>query len=131
MKVVDRDAFLAMPEGTVFCRIQFRDPGPNERAYSSSGWDSSFDIENPEIKGETVGNDFYCLGVGDFQPKEGNTDDVLSYICEHNGEDIPFEITGHRDGLFDDTHVYFAIYSFDEVRQMISELLNALEKAYN
>lgn len=130
MKIVDRKTFLEMPEGTVFCKIQFRAPTPEEHAYSKSGWDSSFDIENPIIKGETWGNDFLYCGVGDFLPKEGDWMDVLHDICDHPGKEVPFEMTGGRDGHFDDTHVYFAIYSRDEVQQMIDELNEALKTAY-
>lgn len=38
MKIVDRKTFLAMPEGTVYCKIQFRDPLPTERAVQSMVW---------------------------------------------------------------------------------------------
>lgn len=59
MKIVDRKTFLAMPEGTVYCKIQFRDPTLEEHAYSKNGWDSTFDIENPSIKGETCGSNIH------------------------------------------------------------------------
>jgi hypothetical protein len=131
MKIVDRKTFLAMPEGTVYCKIQFRDPTPKEQAYSKDGWDSSFDIENPSIKGETCSsNDFFTCGIGDLQAKEGDTMDVLQDICNHPGKEEPFEMVGGRDGLYDDTHVYFAIYSRDEVQEMIDELQKALIQAY-
>ncbi len=131
MKVVDRKTFLEMPEGTVYCKIQFRDPKPGEYATSRNGWDSSFDIGDPHIKGSSLENDFICFGIGDFQAKEGDHNDVLQYICDHLGTDVPFELAASRDGLFDDTHVYFAIYSRYEIQQMISELQEALERAYN
>ena len=120
-----------MPEGTVYCKIQFRAPNANEHAYSDSGWDSSFDIENPYIKGETCSsNDFYCAGLGSFYPKEGDLLEALDDICKHLGKEVPFEMAGGRDGYYDDTHVYFAIYSREEVEQMISELQTALTQAY-
>ena len=119
-----------MPKGTVFCKIQFRAPTPDEHAYSKSGWDSVFGIENPHIKGESLKNDFYTCGIGDFYPKEGEYFDALHDICDHLGKEVPFEMAGGRDGLFDDTHIYFAIYSRDEVQEMISELQNALLTAY-
>lgn len=130
MKVVDRKTFLTMPEGTVYCKIQFRAPTSNEHAYSNSGWDSSFDIENPSIKGESTENDFYTCGIGDFQAKEGDPMDVLQDICDNLGKEVPFEMAGGRDGLYDDTHVYFAIYSRDEVQEMITELQESLKTAY-
>lgn len=119
-----------MPEGTVFCKIQFRGPTPDEHAYAKSGWDYSFDIEDPSIKGETWGNDFLFVGVGDFQAKDGDPMDVLHDICDHIGKEVPFEMAGGRDGHFDDTHVYFAIYSRDEVQEMINELQTALKQGY-
>ena len=91
MKIVDRKTFLEMPVGTVFCKIQFRHPTPNEHAYSSDGWDSSFDIENPSIKGRTLGNDFYEIDIGAFQAKEGDPNDALNFVCDNIGEEIPFE----------------------------------------
>jgi hypothetical protein len=132
MKIVDRKTFLAMPEGTVYCKIQFRDPTPKEQAYSKDGWDSSFDIESPSIKGETCSssNDFFTCGIGELQAKEGDPIDVLQDICEHPGKEVPFEMVSGRDGLYDDTHVYFAIYSRNEVQEMIDELQKALTQAY-
>ena len=82
MKIVDRKTFLTMPEGTIYCKIQFRHPTPEEHAYSKNGWDSTFDIENPSIKGESTENDFYTCGIGDFQAKEGDPMDVLQDICD-------------------------------------------------
>ena len=120
-----------MPEGTVYCKIQFRDPLPTERAVASHGWDSSFDIENPYIKGESLTNDFYCAGLGSEYPKEGDNFDVLQDICDHLGKEVPFEMAGGRDGFFDDTHVHFAIYSREEVQEMINELQESLRTAYS
>lgn len=132
MKIVDRKTFLAMPEGTVYCKVQFRNPTPEERAYSKNGWDSTFDIEAPSIKGETCSsNDFYTCGIGEEQAKEGDPLEVLQDICDHPGKEVPFEMVGGRDGLYDDTHVYFAIYSRDEVQEMIDELQKALSQAYD
>lgn len=114
----------------MFCKIQFRDPLPTEHAYASHGWDSSFDIEDPHIKGESLGNDFFTCGLGSFQAKEGDSFDVLNDICDNLGKEVPFEMAGGRDGLFDDTHVHFAIYSREEVEQMIAELQESLKTAY-
>ena len=130
MKIVDRKTFLAMPEGTVYCKIQFRDPLPTERAVASHGWDSSFDIENPYIKGESLADDFYCVGLGSEYPKDGDDFDVLHDICDNLGKEVPFEMAGGRDGFFDDTHVHFAIYSREEVQEMINELQESLRTAY-
>lgn len=130
MKIVDRKTFLTLPEGIVYCKIQFRNPLPGERATAQSGWDSSFDIENPSIKGATCGNDFFTCGLGDFQAKEGDPFDVLIDICDNLGKEVPFEMAGGRDGFFDDTHVHFAIYSRDEVQEMINELQESLKTAY-
>ena len=130
MKIVDRKTVLAMPEGTVYCKIQFRDPLPTERAVASHGWDSSFDIENPYIKGESLADDFYCVGLGSEYPKEGDDSDVLHDICDNLGKEVPFEMAGGRDGFFDDTHVHFAIYSREEVQEMINELQESLKTAY-
>jgi hypothetical protein len=130
MKIVDRKTFLTMPEGTVYCKIQFRAPLPTERAVAKHGWDSSFDIENPYIKGKSLADDFYCVGLGSDYPKEGDHFDVLQDICDHLGKEVSFEMAGGRDGLFEDTHVHFAIYSRDEVQEMIDELQKALTQAY-
>lgn len=130
MKIVDRKTFLAMPEGTVYCKIQFRAANADEHAYAENGWDSTFDIGNPYIKGVSLTNDFYTCGIGDFMAKEGNPMDVLQDICDNPGKEVPFELAGGRDGFFDDTHVYFAIYSCDEVQEMINYLQESLRTAY-
>ena len=130
MKIVDRKTFLTLPAGTVYCKIQFRNPLPTEHACASHGWDSSFDIENPYIKGESLTNDFYCCGLGSEYPKEGENFDALRDICDNLGKEVPFEMAGGRDGFFDDTHVHFAIYSRDEVQEMINELQESLKTAY-
>ena len=130
MKIVNRQQFLQMPEGTVFCKIQFRDPLPGELAYSKNGWDAALGIENPSIKGESFSNDFYAVGIGDFAPKEGDDFEVLHDMGENLGKEVPFEMFACRDGFFDDTHVHFAIYSREEVQQMINELQEALKTAY-
>jgi hypothetical protein len=130
MKIVDRKTFLSMPEGTVYCKIQFRKANAEEHAYSHDGWDECFGIKCPSIKGVSTTNDFYNVGLGDFSAKDGDPMDALHFICDNLGTDIPFEMAGGRDGAYDDTHVHFAIFSRDEVQQIIYELQTALRRAY-
>ena len=131
MKIVDRKTFLAMPEGTVYSKIQFRAPLPTEHAYAKNGWDSTFGIERPYIKGESTINDFFCAGLGSEYPKDGELFDVLDDICKNLGKEVPFEMAGGRDGCYDDTHIHFAIYSREEVQEMINELQESLRTAYS
>lgn len=132
MKIVDRKTFLQMPEGTVYCKMQFRKANEDEFAVSDSGWDYVFGIENPSIKGETIGkNDWYMLDLGDFYPKNGNYHDVLNDMCEHLGNEVEFEMAGQRDGRYEGGHVHFAVFSKEEVEEIIRELQQALKDGYN
>lgn len=46
MKIVDRKTFLAMPEGTVFCKIQTHCATKDDNCISDSGWDYVFGLTN-------------------------------------------------------------------------------------
>ena len=68
---------------------------------------------------------------GDLKIIAGTANPQLAMdICDHLGKEVPFEMAGGRDGFFDDTHVHFAIYSREEVQEMINELQESLKTAY-
>jgi PAS domain S-box-containing protein len=50
---------------------------------------------------------------------------------EDQNKEIPFELWGGRDGLYETNYVQFAIFSKDEVEEIIRELQTALKKGYS
>lgn len=130
MKIVDRKTFLAMPKGTVFCKFPLRFDGDAKKDRLLFG------IGAPSILGEAGGRDFYHIRLGEgMSPKEA-TDGVdlmefLSEMQKNLGMEVPFEHWSGRDGLFQDDSVGFAIYSCDEVQEMIDILQEALRNGYS
>ena len=128
MKLVERQYFLKLPAGTVYCKFPLTDKGDANKMLIG--------ISAPCIKGDTVGsNDFYSCTLGEtLQPKEAN--DSVAYfniffdMQKNLAKEVPFELTGGRDGMFDDENVGFMIFSKEEVQEMINELQDCLKKAY-
>lgn len=122
MRLVDRETFLKLPSGTVYCKFPL-----------NGNRDMSFMMTAPSIKGDTVaGIDFFTSTLGeDFTPK-GDADIFDTFFAmQHNlGVDVPFELSGGRDGMFDDESVGFMVFNKNEVSEMIDELKECLEKAY-
>lgn len=135
MKIVDRKTFLSMPEGTVFCKIQTHCATKDDNCISDFGWDYVFGLTSPKIKGESFGDDFYVQGLGDMSPIGGKCSDdyfdALYDMSKDQNKEIPFELCGGRDGLYETNNVQFAIFSKDEVEEIIRELQTALKKGYS
>lgn len=116
MRIVDRKAFLALPEGTVFQKY-------SPQVVSDFG-----------IKGETWGNDFIILplDVG-FLVGAGSDTELcdLYYRMEEEGDDIGIDFeTTQRDGCFDEDQL-FAVWSDSDVRGLIDVLSRALVQPYH
>lgn len=131
MKIVTRQQFGQMPKGTVFCKFPLRNVGDGERMM--------FGIDTPQILYDKTfdddGNfiDFFCVELGwSMTPKEEGVDNFesLFYLRDHPGESIPFEHNIERDGMYDDDNVGFAIFSKEEVEEMVGMLQESLKTAY-
>lgn len=128
MKLVERQYFLKLPAGTVYCKFPLTDNG------NAKGM--TFGLSAPCIKGDTIGEDDFCtctLGE-DLEPKfnsgtEGLFDTFFD-MQKNLAKEVSFELSGGRDGFFDDENVGFMIFSKEEVQEMISELQDCLKKAY-
>ena len=127
MKIVYRKTFLQMPKGTVFCKFPIKQ--------ESEGHNYCFEIGAPSILDEPLKNDFLLTHLGsDLFPKSANgSDDTFEILSEmqHNlGTEVAFEHWGGRDGLYEDDNVGFAVYSREEVQEMIDLLQEALKNGY-
>ena len=128
MKVVDRKTFLQMPEGTVFCKLPLFDKG------NSSSSKLPLSLESVSILGYKSEKDFECQQIGDMTAKDeqmyGSGVDPLLELVDNLGKSIPMEHWSGRDGLYEGDEVGFAIYSRQEVEEMIHLLQEALENGY-
>lgn len=126
MKLVDRKTFLSLPAGTIFCKFPLNDKG-------DAHW-RTFGISTPSIKGDSISDiDFYTCALGEgLSPKDSSLDylDTLIDMQNNLGKEIPFELSGGRDGMFDDENIGFMIFSKEEVQEMIKELQECITKAY-
>lgn len=124
-----------MPEGTVFCKIQTHCATKDDNCISDSGWDYVFGLTSPKIKGKSFSDDFYVQDLGNMFPigGKGSDDyfDALYNMSEDQNKEIHFELWGGRDGLYETNYVQFAIFSKDEVEEIIRELQTALKKGYS
>ena len=79
-------------------------------------------------------NDFYFIEPGFMTPAEAESStedtDILMDMEANLGKEYPFEAFSSRDGFFEGDEVGFAIYSRQEVEEMIRLLQEALEKGY-
>ena len=105
MKIINRDKFLALPENTLYAK------------YTPCFFD---DIN---IKGETVGDDFFtqnisgavrCKDTGDFVEILANAQKTgssfsMDFSCEDN------------DGIYDDNQL-FAVWEHDDIIALINRL---------
>lgn len=129
MKIIDRETFKRMPKGTVFCKF----PRFNETTQSYSGY--VLDIERPCILDGPFSIDFCYTPVGELTASDAESDtdnhSVLMDMERNLGSEHPFEHWSGRDGLYEgNDKVGFAIYSRQEVQQMIDLLQQALKDGY-
>lgn len=113
---------MQMPEGTVFCKFPMTEEAPR---YMCLG------IGTPCILDGTSEADFYSTDLGEsMAPEHGDCAMTLLDMREHLGKEVPFEHAGGRDGFFEGDEVGFAIFSRQEVEEMIHLLQEALENGY-
>lgn len=109
MKIVNRETFLAMPEGTLFSKYHpcvFED-----LCIKGETWDSDFQVQQ-------VVDAIECTGSGDFSNR--------LHRSEILGESLPmdFNCMG-RDGCFDDDQL-FAVWERADVEALIVRLTQTL-----
>lgn len=129
MKIIDRETFKRMPKGTVFCKF----PRLNKQTNSYDNY--LFSIQTPCILDGPWDVDFYSTEIGNLDAcaaqSDSENDDILTDMEQHLGKEYPFEHWTGRDGMFEDNdEVGFAIYSRQEVQQMINLLQQALKDGY-
>jgi hypothetical protein len=114
MRIVDRKTFLAMPDGTLFSKFE-----PNI-------------FEDLQIKsgGPALHNDFFYTGIKDAIDNAGSSD-FSDQLEKARTEEIPmdFDAIG-RDGCFDDSDTFFAVWSATDVQKLIVRLTQALQTGY-
>ena len=130
MKLVTRQQFLRMPKGTVFCKF------PLSEDDHASGM--TFGIERPCILNEVIYGfngepiDFWATELG-FMYYGDSSESLFNKLYEmvdNLGMEVSFEHAQDRDGMIEDDNVGFAIFSREEVQQMIDLLQEALKTAY-
>lgn len=123
MKIVDRAAFLALPEGTIFAKFGAQ---PKDGTYINLTW------EEVQIKGETSGYDYYVQDL--FTGFEGETDDrsnsdaLKAMLGGMESPPLGYDSEG-RDALFDDDQL-FAVWSRQDALNLIARLREAFKTAY-
>lgn len=127
MKIVDRKTFLQMSKGTVFCKFPINQDG--------CGTHYCLGIGAPSILDDPNKIDFFRTKLGsDLFPKSADgSDDMIEILFEMQrnlGMEVAFEHWGGRDGLYEDDSVGFAVYSREEVQEMIDLLQEALKNGY-
>lgn len=97
MKIINREEFLKMPSGTVYCK--------GKPWY----W------EQICVKRESLENDWYYLELDQVPANDsGEWVENQERMLETGGE-MPIQIIEARDGCFDDKEI-FLIYSQDDLK---------------
>lgn len=108
MKVVDRKAFLALPEGTIYCKgVQW-------------------DFHSLCVKGETWGSDwtYWCpewIDANDSSEAMNRLDEMLA-----TGASYPMDDAYGRDGCFEEDAV-FLIFEPDDLRRLSKFIMEAIQ----
>lgn len=108
MRIVNRKEFLAMPEGTVYCKygdIYFGDLS---------------------IKYRSLTNDWIYQVIGDFDDAQNSEEmfDKLGQMKADSSVLFPLNCdTTMRDGLYEDEQM-FVVYDNKDVMRMINLLIN-------
>jgi hypothetical protein len=106
MRCVDRQAFLSLPAGTVYAK----------------GVRWAFD--GLRIKGETTGDDWWCLDPAWVSGSNSEEAIVLLDAMLDAGASFPMEDAEGRDGYFDQDEV-FLVFERDDLSVLISLLQQA------
>lgn len=116
MKIVNRNTFLSMPEGTVYSKYEPIFFGPLC------------------IKGETIhregAGDFWYQNIADAIDSDNQAEmELLMDSAERNGSSVPLYLHSEfRDGLYDE-HQLFAVWEPNDVTALIVRLQEAMQGA--
>lgn len=112
MKIYERADFLNLPEGTLFRK---------GRPYC---------FGNIQVKASTLGNDFVCMEIGDFEAFDsGDFGNKFEQML--NGESIPMTDDCYgRDGCFDDEEIFLVLEIADlhKLKSIVDEAIKTQEK---
>jgi len=106
MKIVDRQTFLTLSEGTVYSDYEPCIFGPLA------------------IKGVTIGRDFYVQEIADAigcASSEEFSDILIAAQADGRSVPMDFDCEG-RDGIFDDSQLY-AVWEPHDVKRLIARLI--------
>jgi len=115
MKIVNREAFMLLPAGTVFSKYKPQIFG-------------QLMIKDSTLEG---GHDFYDQSIVDAVECSGSNDmsDKL-FAAEDSGNDLTMDFeAGGRDGCFD-MEQQFAVWDKADVTALVSRLQSALSEGY-
>lgn len=130
MKIVDRKTFLQMPKGTVFCEFPILD-SPNYNHADTY----PLAVFAPHILEDSSESDFSSTCLGYMSPVAAQNSmeeqEILIDLQGNLGKEYAFASETTRDGLYENDSVGFAIYSRNEVQEMIDLLQEALTDGYN
>lgn len=103
MKIYNRENFLKLPSGTIFCQ--------GEKWY----WNQI------SVKSDTFGNgnDFLFSGLTDIEANDsGGFFDILGEMC-HKGVSYPLDPEGYvRDGMYNEKAI-FLVYEKEDLEALI------------
>lgn len=120
MRIVDREAFLKLPAGTVYAKFSDQ-PKDHNRAVHDYG--------ELGIKWDTCGNDFIEQSLVPFPADWHDSGDIADnydrMLAGLNGAAPDYESAG-RDGLFDEDQL-FMVFTKEDHKGLIELLQNAYE----
>lgn len=103
MKIINRKAFLAMPEGTVYAKIPKR-----------------WIVDDLCVKYDSLANDWFYMSF-DWVDAENSVEASQRMNQMEQGSSYPIQKSITRDGLFDETD-QFLIYEKNDIDFIIAEL---------
>lgn len=107
MKLINREAFLKMPAGTIFCKGQ------------------PWHFDGPKVKGDSLPNDYFFMSL-DWIESDGINDGQLFNDMLANGTSQPMNECEARDGCFDNDDLFLVYEQSDlvELKNIIDEAMN-------
>lgn len=128
MKIVNREQFLQMPKGTVFCKIDLEDTDVGVR-YVLNENELCILNDKPWLVDEDDGTiDYFYIALGKMlDPKDETIEDYEAMCRMRAGEEIAFEHIGERDGLFEYDNIGYMIFQREEIEDMIALLQQSLD----
>lgn len=108
MKIYYRDAFLALPSGTVYCK------------------GGLWHFGGIEIKGDSLEDDWICLNPAWIESRNDDESDQRLEDMMANGASYPMDSAYGRDGCFGDADVFLVFEKPD--LEILKELIETAIK---